>query len=112
MLSVGRSLLLENTQKRAIDFYTLDRALKRRGMALICAMVNCPNCNENIWIEVGSHSGFSGTLYDDSKDMCYECLKEYEIAFDSSKHKDAAFFNIDEFNEFRYKKILMNYKKM
>jgi hypothetical protein len=37
----------------------LKSVLKRGGgMSLIVSMVECPNCNKDIWVEMGSHCGF------------------------------------------------------
>jgi len=68
----------------------LKKALnKGNGIALICSLVECPNCHNDIWVEVGQHCGFDAVLEGNINIDCYKCLTTINLdLFNISIQKD------------------------
>jgi hypothetical protein len=111
MLNTGRFLLIENT-KVLESKYTLIRALKKSDIALICVLFECPYCKSDIWTRVGQHTGDGGTEDCIVRDMCYECCQSYKIHTMKIEIKDTAFFTPEEYNNFNYKRFVINFKNL
>ena len=87
----------------------LKSVLKRGdGMALIVSMVECPNCNKDIWLEMGSHCGFDGTLDFVVDTHCYECCEPIKVVFEINSIKDTGFMTISDFTSNNFIKNCKN----
>lgn len=87
----------------------LKDVLKRsNGSALIVSMVECPKCSKDIWVEMGSHCGYDGTLDFDVDTHCYECCEPIKVVFEISNIKDTGFMTISEYVDFTSNKFIKN----
>lgn len=112
LLPHKKQLLLENLNPSLSKKYTLKRALslsKGTG-ALICVLIECPICKNDIWVECGHHSGDGGTQDNFVKDDCYECCGSVKLHI-QGKEKDVAFFTISEYTDFRTRGFVFNFKR-
>jgi len=83
---------------------------KGDGIALIVSMVECPNCNKDIWVEMGSHCGFDGNLDFAVDTHCYECCEPIKVVFETSNIKDTGFMTISESTDFTSNNFIKNCK--
>jgi hypothetical protein len=77
---------------------------KGNGIALICYIIECPNCHNNILIDGGYHCGFDAVLEGYVSTDCYKCLTTINV--DTSNHaivKGMKFMTISEFTEYQLK---------
>lgn len=73
------------------------------GIALICNLVECPVCRNDIWVEVGQHCGFDAVLDGVVTTECYKCISQIKIVCsDVSITKDVKFMTISEFVDILY----------
>lgn len=87
----------------------LKDVLKRgNGIALIVSMVECPKCSKDIWVEMGSHCGYDGTLDFAVDTYCYECCEPIKAGFEVSHTKDTRFMTISESSDFTINKFIKN----
>lgn len=56
-----------------------DALNKGGGIALICELVECPNCNNDIWIDIGHSCGFDAVLEDRYTNDCYKCFNSFNL---------------------------------
>jgi hypothetical protein len=112
LLPYKKQLLLENINRSLMYRHTLKRALnlsKGKG-ALICVLIECPYCKNDIWVECGHHTGDGGTQDNFVKDNCYECCSFFKLHI-QGKEKDTAFFTISEYTDFRTRGFVFNFKR-
>jgi hypothetical protein len=77
---------------------------KGKGIALICYLIECPNCNKDIWVEIGHHCGFDAVLKEHIKTECYKCFNNIDVYFDKDiKIKDMIFMTIEDYNNLKSK---------
>lgn len=89
----------------------LTDVLKRgNGIALICVLVECPNCNKNIWVEIGQHCGYDGVLDCKIETDCYECCKPIKMFTDLKTEKFFKFMTISELVKLQSDNFIKNYK--
>ena len=88
----------------------LNDVLKRsNGIALIVSKVECPKCSKDIWVEVGNHCGYDGTLDFAIDTYCYECCEPIKVMIEVSHIKDTGFMTISEYVDFTSNKFIKNY---
>jgi hypothetical protein len=74
------------------------------GIALICCLIECPNCHNDIWVEAGQHCGFDAVLEGIVKTDCYKCLTSINLnLFNLSTQKDVKFMTISDFIDIQFK---------
>ena len=87
----------------------LNDVLKRgNGIVLIVSMVECPKCTKDIWVEMGSHCGYDGTLDFAVDAHSYECCEPIKVVFEVSNIKDTGFMTISESTDFTSNKFIKN----
>ncbi len=86
-------------------------ALNRgQGLALICALIDCPNCNKEIWVSIGQHCGMDANLDGCVNTNCYECCEEFKVVLDFVTQKDYRFMTIEEHTKLEHDGFVKNYK--
>ena len=85
----------------------LNNALnKGGGIAQICCLVECPNCHDDIWINIGHHCGFDAVIDSVDTTDCYKCLNT--VKFDSDIvliQKGIKFMTISELHDIQFKNL-------
>ena len=76
---------------------------KGNGIALICSLVECPNCHNDIWVASGQHCGFDAVLEGNVKADCYKCLTTININLsDPTIQKDFKFMTISDLLDIQF----------
>ena len=81
---------------------------KGNGIALICALVTCPHCNKDIWVNIGHHCGYDGVIDSWVKTDCYKCSQSINEIIDMSRYKDMTLMTVSEYTEIEYNGFLEN----
>ena len=88
----------------------LNEILKNNGVALIMSMIECPKCNKDIWVEMGSHCGYDANLDFAVDTHCYECCQPIKVMIEPPNIKDTGFMAISEYTDFTTNKFIKNCK--
>jgi hypothetical protein len=95
-----------------VKVYSLKRASKRGGIALICVLVECPHCHRDIWLDIGSHSGDGGNIdMMVSNGSCYECCRTLNLHV-QHKAKKCIYISSKEYSNFVYMNFVQNFKNL
>lgn len=46
---------------------------------LICVSTSCPNCNKDIWLDIGQHDGMGGTMDMVQYKECHRCGDRFKL---------------------------------
>ena len=72
---------------------------EENGIAICCLLISCPNCNKDVWVNIGHHCGYDAVLEGDINTNCYLCDKQINTAVDFGKAKKAKFMTTDEYSK-------------
>ena len=92
----------------------IDVLNRGEGIAIICALIRCPNCNKHIWVEHGYHCGYDAVLESYLKDeMCYKCYQSFNFDLDIFIPRQIKFMTVTEHSSlpFTYKRFPRKHKK-
>jgi hypothetical protein len=74
------------------------------GIAVIGCLIECPSCNNDIWINGGHHCGFDAVLEGLVHTKCYKCSNFIKADVSNiSTIKDMKFMTTNKFVEHRLK---------
>lgn len=78
----------------------LDNNLKNDnlGIQLICCLVECPDCHNDILVEIGYHCGLDAMLESIVTFGCYKCHNQIKIDINTSIIKDVKYMTISDFS--------------
>lgn len=94
------------------DDNELRNALNRgKGLALICALIECPHCNQDIWVNIGQHCGMDAVLDGCVNCDCYKCCHPIKLVLDFITQKEYSFMTIEEHTKLEVDGFNENYKK-
>jgi hypothetical protein len=78
------------------------------GIALICSLIECPNCKKDIWVTIGQHCGFDGVLDYKVESDCYQCCESFSVILDNEKQKEHKFMTIEQMTEIEFEGYTKN----